>query len=161
MSTQYVLLFLVLAVHSDHFQILQSYTLLLKPPVLIHSWTTHSPSLPTRVQEQEDVTLQHTWLYNSNHILQTFKHRVYSDIHTPSLSSKTRPVMYQIVARAWDTFVHSYSNQIFFNCWEGPPLSCSMPIIHYYSSIYCRGRAWTLLLLFSLYVKGKYNKTSF
>ena len=35
---QYVLLFLVLAVNSDQFQRLQSYTLLLKLPVLMHSW---------------------------------------------------------------------------------------------------------------------------
>ena len=32
---QYVLLFLVLAVSSNQFQILQSYTLLLQPPVLL------------------------------------------------------------------------------------------------------------------------------
>ena len=31
-------LFLVLAVNSEWFQILQSYMLLLKPPVLMHSW---------------------------------------------------------------------------------------------------------------------------
>ena len=34
----YVLLFLVLVVNSDQFQILQSYTLLLKPPVLMYSY---------------------------------------------------------------------------------------------------------------------------
>ena len=35
---QYVLLLLVMAVNSDWFQTLQSYMLLLKPPVLMHSW---------------------------------------------------------------------------------------------------------------------------
>ena len=35
---QYVLLFLVLAINSDWFQNFQSYTLLLKLPVLMHSW---------------------------------------------------------------------------------------------------------------------------
>ena len=60
----YVLLFLVLAVHSNCFRFLQSYTLLLKPPVLIRSWTTRSPSftLPHKSPEMrpaEDVTLQH------------------------------------------------------------------------------------------------------
>ena len=35
-AAQYVLLFLVLAVNYDWFQILQSYTLLLKPPILMH-----------------------------------------------------------------------------------------------------------------------------
>ena len=34
-AAQYVLLFLVLAVNSDRFQILRSYTLLLKPPILM------------------------------------------------------------------------------------------------------------------------------
>ena len=33
-----MLLILVLAVNSDCFQILRSYTLLLKPPVLMQSW---------------------------------------------------------------------------------------------------------------------------
>ena len=37
-AVQYMLLvFLVLAVNFDRFQILQSYMLLLKPPVLMHS----------------------------------------------------------------------------------------------------------------------------
>ena len=36
---QYVLLFLVVAVNSDRFQIVWSYTLLLKPPVLMRSCT--------------------------------------------------------------------------------------------------------------------------
>ena len=35
---QYVLLFLVLVANSDWFQILQSYTLLLKPPVFMHPY---------------------------------------------------------------------------------------------------------------------------
>ena len=37
-AAQYVLLFSVLEVNSDPFQILQSYTLLLKPPILICSF---------------------------------------------------------------------------------------------------------------------------
>ena len=36
-AAQYILLILVLAVNSDRFQMLQSYTLLLKPPILMHS----------------------------------------------------------------------------------------------------------------------------
>jgi len=39
---QYMLLFLVLAaVNSDQFQVLCSYTLLLKPPILMSSWWGH------------------------------------------------------------------------------------------------------------------------
>ena len=43
-SCAYMLLFLVLAVFSDRFQILRSYTILLKPPVLMRSCWTYSSS---------------------------------------------------------------------------------------------------------------------
>ena len=49
MSTQhvqYMLLFLVLAVNSDQFQILRSYTLLLKPPILKRSYRFYYPFYP-------------------------------------------------------------------------------------------------------------------
>ena len=43
---QYVLLFLVLGVNSARFRILRGYTLLLKPLIFIHSWSSPSVQSP-------------------------------------------------------------------------------------------------------------------
>ena len=47
-SCAYMLLFLVLAVNSNQIQILRSYTLLLKPPILMHScvWKGYGSLVP-------------------------------------------------------------------------------------------------------------------
>ena len=54
-AVQYMLLFLVLAVNSDQFQILQSYTLLLKPPVLMIMLLAYAKE-------------RHTWMVGISHM---------------------------------------------------------------------------------------------